>query len=92
MNNARRKQIRNLLCDLEDLGLEGKLEDLKSGFEGARDEEQEYYDNMPEGLQGSEKGQMAEAAISALDEILSALDEAIGSLGEISGYVDNATE
>lgn len=37
----------------------GRIEDL-------RDEEQDYYDNMPESLQGGDKGSTAEAAIEAL--------------------------
>lgn len=47
MNNNRRKQIQKLTSKLDDLDLEGKLEDLKSGFEEVRDDEQEYFDNMP---------------------------------------------
>lgn len=40
----------------------------------ARDDEQDYLDNMPESLQGGEKGELAQAAIDALDEAIDALE------------------
>ena len=92
MNSQRRKDIQKLVTELDDLDFEGKLEDIKSGFEAARDDEQEYFDNMPEGLQGSEKGERAESAVSALGEIIAKLEEMIEALGEIQGYADTATE
>lgn len=92
MNNDRRKQITKALSAFEALDLENKLEDIKSLFEEIRDDEQEYYDNMPESLQGSEKGEKAEAAVSALEEILDALSEMIEKSQEISGHCDTAQE
>ena len=53
------------------------IEQAKSLLEGARDEEQEYYDNMPENLQASDKGEAAENAVSNLDEAISAIEEAL---------------
>lgn len=46
------------------------------------DEEQEYYDNMPDSFKDTEKGQLAEAAINNLEEALNALQEAQGNLEE----------
>jgi hypothetical protein len=43
-------------------------------------EEQEYFDNMPEGIQGSKKGEKAEAAIDALQEAKDTLETAMDSL------------
>lgn len=40
----------------------------------ARDEEQEYYDAMPDGLTNGEKGERAQAAIDALQEACDSLD------------------
>lgn len=73
MNNDRRKQLKKL----EDLLNE--LETLRSTAEEMADElaseEREYYDNMPESLQGSEKGEQADAAATALEEVRDALQE-----------------
>lgn len=71
MNNERRKVISSLL---------EKLEDIQGSVESLQNEEQETYDNMPESLQGSEKGQAVEAAAAALQEAVDALSEVMNSL------------
>ena len=71
MNKQRRKELNGII---------EKLEDLKSYVEELRDEEQDYFDNMPENLQGSEKGEMAENAISEMDDAISSIEDAICSL------------
>ena len=48
--------------------------DVRTMVEEIRDEEQEKFDNLSEGLQASEKGQTLEATVSALDEALTAID------------------
>lgn len=54
----------------------GGVDDLHTALESIRDEEQEYLDNMPESLQGGEKGDMAQSAIDAMDAALDSLTEA----------------
>lgn len=76
MNNARRKEISDAISELE--GLKEKIENI-------RDAEQEYYDNMPEGLQQGDKGTAADNAISELSSAVDAIDEIISNL-------DNAKE
>jgi hypothetical protein len=49
-------------------------------LEEVRDEEQDAYDNMPEGLQYSERGDMMQEAIDSLDEAVDAVDEVISNL------------
>jgi hypothetical protein len=71
MNEARLKEIAALV---------GKIDDLKSQVETVRDAEQEYYDNMPENLQGSEAGERAESAASSLDDAVNNLSEAMDAL------------
>ena len=73
MNKGRRKA----LADVEE-----KLSELSGVVEELRDEEQDYFDVMPEGIQMSEKGEMAEAAISAMDE---AIDQITEALTQVSG-------
>ncbi len=73
MNKVRREA-------LQEIGI--KLEDLKSDVEALRDEEQEYVENMPEGLQSSEKHHTAENAITSMDEVIDNLDSAINGIDE----------
>lgn len=55
MNNTRRKSLRALM---------DRLEDIKSELEEIQSEEEDYRDNIPENLQGSERYEKAEDAIS----------------------------
>jgi DNA repair exonuclease SbcCD ATPase subunit len=63
----------------EIMGLVGSfgddLEDIKGGIEAIRDEEQEYYDNMPEGLQNSERGETATNNVEQLETALNSMEE-----------------
>ena len=58
----------------------------------AKDEEQEYYDNMPESLQSGEKGERANEAVSQLEEAASRLEEALSGLDEVDSNVEMASE
>lgn len=73
MNNQRRKEIETVLDELA--ALRSRVEDLQN-------EEQESYDNMPEGLQQSERGEKAEQAASRLEDALTAFDEIEAALNE----------
>lgn len=50
------------------------IEEAKEILENCSAEEQEYYDNMPESLQGGDKGQSAQSNVSLLDEVAGTLD------------------
>lgn len=65
MNKIRRKA----LADIIEL-----IKEVRERLEAIRDEEQEAFDNMPEGLQASERGELMEDYISTMDEMLDALD------------------
>jgi len=67
MNNERRTQIAGAVSELSDI--HGFIDSLK-------DDEQEYFDNMPESFQNSEKGEAAQAAVDAFDSALASIDEA----------------
>lgn len=56
----------------------GIIEDAKSTCEELRDELQDWLDNLPENLQGGEKADSLQEAISQLEEAISALEEAEG--------------
>lgn len=73
MNNQRRKEIDAVL---------NELADLRSRVDAIRDEESDVYENMPESLKSSGRGEKAEAAVSRLDDALSAFDEIDSALNE----------
>jgi hypothetical protein len=71
MNKDRRKALS---------AIEAILAEAREQIEAIRDEEQDYYDNMPESFQDGEKGQAAEAAVSAMEDAISSIEEAEQSL------------
>jgi hypothetical protein len=62
-----------------------QLEELKAGLEYLMEEEEEYRDNIPENLQGSERYEKADEACSNLEDAISDLEDVISS-------IDAATE
>ena len=73
MNKDRRNDIARVQDTIMEIA--ALLDGVRDDTEAIRDEEQDYYDNMPESFQQGEKGEVAEAAISALDDALSALND-----------------
>jgi hypothetical protein len=96
MNKARRKQLDEFFKQIEDvkekLAHVPALDDLHSDLETLKDEEQESFDNLPEGLQGGERGQAIEAAVGALDEALDSLQEAVDKLSELPDHLQNVLD
>lgn len=76
MNKARREELRRA----------AQLINEATGIiEGCTDDEQEYFDAMPEGIQSSQKGDDAQTAIDALESASSSAAEAESYLNEIIG-------
>lgn len=73
MNKNRRKAIDEI---------QDKLMNLQSELECIRDEEQEAFDNLPESIQYSERGERMEEYISSLEEALDNVGYAVESLDE----------
>lgn len=74
MNKQRRKEIQIISNDL--IPLMTSIEDLLV-------EEQDYFDNMPENLQSSEKAEISENAISYLEEALDNIRDCVDNLESI---------
>lgn len=74
MNAQGRKEIAKHIASLEN---------IKSILESMRDDEEMKYDNMPEGLQESERGDQMQEAIDALENAVASLEDTIDSLQEI---------
>jgi uncharacterized FlaG/YvyC family protein len=76
MNNARRKQIASIKTEIEE-----KLSLLQE----LQEEEQDYFDNMPENLQYSERGEKAE---QAADDLQNIIDEIQSQLEELETVIE----
>lgn len=74
MNNTRRKAIAKIV---------ERLEELKTDFELLRDEEQEAFDNLPEGIQESERGEHMENIIYNMEEVLENLESAFDTMNAL---------
>jgi hypothetical protein len=90
MNKQRRAKI-----EAEVLAARTAIEALRFYLQNLQDlatEEQDCFDNMPEGLQASENGQrieeIAQAFESANDSLSSALDDAESAIEEIEEAVN----
>jgi hypothetical protein len=86
MNASRRKSL-DTAMDLINK-IKSDFEEAKGILETASEEEREYYDNMPEGLQSGDKGSDADQAASGLEEAFQSLDEL--DLDDILSKIDEA--
>ena len=73
MNKIRRKELARIVEKLETL--EALRSEIQEELEAVMDEEQEAFDNMPESLQESEKGQQMQEYIDAMESALDDLEE-----------------
>ena len=65
MNKARRKELSRVV---------ELIEEARELLEVIKDEEQEAFDNMPESLQYSERGETMEEYISVMEDMIDTLD------------------
>jgi len=71
MNKARRAVLNKII---------NSLVDLKSELYTICDEEECAYDNMPESLQESERGENMQEAVDAMNDAYDHIEEAVDSL------------
>ena len=74
MNKARRKWLADV---------QAAIERAKEELEQIRDEEQEAYDNLPEGIQDSERGETMYENIDNLDTMAGDLEDILESFYDI---------
>lgn len=74
MNKPRRKELAEAVA---------LLMNAKEILEIVQDEEQEAFDNMPEGLQSSERGEKMEEYIYSIEDAANTIDDMIDTLNEI---------
>lgn len=76
MNKARRKELSDVIRGLNTIQDKDDLYGWINTLDSIKDDEQSYYDNIPENLQYSQRAEDSEAAIENLEEALDLLNEA----------------
>ena len=74
MNKTRRKMLQDII---------DQLEQQRESLEAVSEEEQEAFDNMPESLQYSEKGEAIQENASDMEQAASDLEDIISTLQDI---------
>ena len=86
MNKMRRKELMEWVKIAEEWVSQG--EEIKSKLENICSDEEEYFDNMPENLQGGMRGTDAEEAIEKMNEAMECMDNAIEAAGEAASCIE----
>lgn len=81
MNKQRREKIRKLKARFQDIQTE--LKQTSGELTSILSEEQDAFDNMPEGLQSSYRGMCSEDAVDSMEEASEKLDEVIELLSDV---------
>ena len=87
MNKNRRKELMEWVIKAKDWVAQG--EEIKGELESICSDEQDYFDNMPENLQGSQRGMDAEEAIDAMNEAIESMDNAIEAAEEAASCIED---
>lgn len=74
MNGKRRKELGVLL---------GKLSEVKESLKNILAAEETAFDNMPESLQESERGEQMQECIEMMDNAMTCIEEAHGNIEEV---------
>lgn len=90
MNKERRKELNKAVEMLNSLS--SILYDATDIVETCKGEEEEYRDNMPENLQGSDRYSMADEACDCLDNALDSLSDVTDTINDIIESIENAME
>ena len=95
MNDARRKALKKLADRVTELreNIGEDLEEILDAVEEIKADEEEAYENLPESLKGADKGDKAQAAITAIEELQTGLEELRDfDFDSIDSAFDTATE
>ena len=81
MNDTRRRRINELKTQIDFAN--NQLKEASRKLSSILTEEQDAFDNMPEGLQSSYRGMCSEDAIDNMEAASDKLDEVIELLGDV---------
>jgi hypothetical protein len=90
MNAADRKRAEGIANRISAVQL--ALEDLFSELDGMADDEESKFENMPEGLQSSDRGQVMEQAKDALRQAADSLEQVSGDLDDVVSSINEAVQ
>lgn len=82
MNKSRRKKIASVISALENIAGYDSINSIRNEIENILWEEEDAYDNMPENLQYSMRGEASSEAIDNLQDAVDTLDEVISIINE----------
>ena len=89
MNNKTRKEL-NKIAD-KYTAIATIIEDLKTELEYIQEEEQEKYDNLPEQLQDTERGNALYESVESIEELVNRLDDLATELYDIANDIEEVT-
>jgi hypothetical protein len=75
MNRARRKELSDVIAGLNSIQDKYDLYDWINVLDNIKDDEQYYYDNIPENLQYGRRAEDSEQAIECMEDALSLLND-----------------
>ena len=90
MNDKRRKELHALIDRLRAAADESS--NLYTDFSITVDEEREAFDNMPESLQQSEKGESTSEGLNTLESALDMLDTVMDDLNQIADNIQETLD
>jgi predicted RNase H-like HicB family nuclease len=79
MNKSRRNALSKIIRELNVIQNKNGLDGLIDELDTLKEEEQDYYNNIPENLQNSQRAQDSEQAIDNLEEAVDLLNEVYNS-------------
>ena len=90
MNNYTRKMIDRVQTDIQTIL--GMLENVQDDIECIKEDEEMCYDNLPESIQESWRGECMQEAIKHLEYAVDDIVECIESLESCDGDLEEAKE
>jgi len=72
MNKIKRSMLKEIAEKLQEL--EGLRDEILEDLQQVIDDEQESYDNLPESIQDSERGEQMQEYLDTLNEVLSEIE------------------
>lgn len=89
MNNKTRKELIKIADKYTSIAT--MIEDLKTELEYIQEEEQEKYDNLPEQLQDTERGNALYESSESIEELVNRLDDLATELYDIANDIEEVT-